>query len=180
MDITRAADLENTEVGMGDSRMTSRAASFELGYGFQKGQATLTPFAKLTRTTYERDGYTESNGIAFPVTYDTHKQDATFATLGLSAEFTAGDRGMISLTGGAEIDLNRSDNPVTGTSSIPGATSFSVASPTVENKKRVFASARYMHALDSGASVDLSVGVKQSAYTSKPTAMASIGYQVNF
>jgi probable HAF family extracellular repeat protein len=180
VDITRAASLANTESGAGDSHMISRAASFELGYGFQQGETTLTPFAKVTHTTYQRDGYTENNGIAFPVTYRDHKQDATFATIGLNAEFSAGERGMISLTGGLELDLNRSENPVTGTSAIPGATSFSVASPSVENSNRAFASARYTHSLNNGAAVDFSIGFKQSAYTNTPTALASVGYQMSF
>lgn len=180
VEITRAASLANTEAGSGDSSMKSRAASFELGYSFLQGNTTLTPFAKITRTTYERDGYTENNGIAFPVTYDAHKQDATFATLGLNADFVAGERGMIRLSGGMEFDLHRSENPVTGTSAIPGATSFSVASPKIENENRAFASARYTHALGNGAVMDFSVGFQQSAYSNKPTALAAIGYQMSF
>ena len=178
--IGRPGDLPNTERAEGESAILTMAASAEIGYSFEPEGMRLTPFGRLTWTKATRDGYTESDDAAFPVQYDDYSFEATFASLGLQADIAAGARGTVTLTGGLELDIDRSDDPVTGTSDIPLMTEFSVDGPEVEHENRGFATARYQYALADGSSIEAGVGARQSAYSDEATVLLSIGYQVNF
>ncbi len=180
MTIRRPGDLPNTERAEGESAILTMAASAELGYSFERAETRLTPFGRLTWTKATRDGYTETDDAAFPVQYDDYSFEATFATLGLQADIAAGALGTVTLTGGLELDIDRSDDPVTGTSDIPLMTEFSVDGPEVEHENRGFATARYQYALADGSSIEAGVGARQSAYSDEATVLLSIGYQVNF
>ncbi len=122
----------------------------------------------------------DNDGVDFPVSYDEHTQKSTYATLGMTAEFAVSDHGTLQLSGRMEFDLDRSQNPVTGTSDIPGMESFSVDSPALQHSNRGFALVKYIHTLSNGAAMDLSLKLQQSAYSAKPTALASLGYQIQF
>ncbi|SEW06547.1 probable extracellular repeat, HAF family [Aliiroseovarius sediminilitoris] len=180
VDITRSTTLPNTERGTGTTDMSARATSIELGYGMQRGAALVTPFMRVTRSSVQRDGYTETNAVAFPVTYDDYEVSATTATLGADLRLPVSEAGVVRLTAGVEWDLSRSADTVSGTSAIPGMTSFAVAGPPLENENRLFAEARYTHTLGNGRSYDLGLGVHQTPYAEKPSVMATIGYQMDF
>jgi len=179
-DITRAATLAATETGIGSADFRARSVLAEVGYGIDRGAMRVTPFGRLSHTKAKRDGYTEAAGIAFPVSYDDHEQSWTVLTLGVQLDRAVGQRGHLRLSAGAEFDLNRSENAVTGTSAIPGMTAFNVASPTILHDNRAFASASYLHRVAANAGVEVSLGVSQSAYSSGATVMGSIGYQIQF
>ncbi|MDE9451032.1 autotransporter domain-containing protein [Aliiroseovarius sp. Z3] len=180
VDITRSTALPNTERGTGTADMSAHATSIELGYGMQRGTALVTPFLRVTRSSVQRDGYTETGAVAFPVTYDDYEVSATTATLGADLRLPVSQAGAVRLTAGVEWDLTRSADTVSGTSAIPGMTSFAVAGPALENKNRLFAEARYTHMLGNGRSYDLGLGVHQTPYADKPSVMATIGYQMDF
>ena len=180
VDITRSTALANTERGTGNTDMSAGAASVELGYGMRQGASLITPFLRVARSTVKRDGYSETDAVAFPVTYNEYEIDATVATLGADYRMPVSDNGRIKLTAGVEFDLSRSDNSVTGSSAIPGMTTFAIAGPILEHEQRLFAEAHYTHDLSGGRSYDLGLGVHQTAYSDKPSLMASIGYQMDF
>ncbi len=180
VDITRSTQLANTETGAGSSEMRAQAASVELGYGMRYGTAHVTPFARLARSSVTRDGYTETGNVAFPVTYDDYEITATVATLGANVGKAVSDAGWLSFSAGVEWDLSRNSGPVTGTSDIPGMTNFSIAGPITERDRRVFAEVRYTHQLGNGRAFDIGIGATQTPYSKEATAMASIGYQMNF
>ncbi len=179
-EITRAATLANTEAGTGTTKLRASSVLAEVGYGLDRGAMRLTPFGRLSHTKAKRDGYAEAAGIAFPVSYDDHEQSWTVLTLGMQLDQAVGQRGHMRLTAGAEFDLNRSENAVTGTSAIPGMTVFNVASPTIVNDNRAFATASYLHSVAANAAVEVSLGVSQSAYSSGATVTGAIGYQFRF
>lgn len=180
VDITRSTALPNTERGTGSTDMSARASLIELGYGMQRGATLVTPFMRITRSSVQRDGYTETGAVAFPVTYDDYEVSATVATLGANLRLPVSDAGEIRLTAGVDWDLSRSTDAVTGSSDIPGMTSFAIAGPALENENRLFAEARYTHTLGNGRSYDLGLGVHQTPYADKPSVMATIGYQMDF
>lgn len=103
----------------------------------------MTPFARLTGSRVERDGFAETNAIGFPLTYDEHEDEAR---LDVSAQ------GTLELGAGISHDLDRDTDPVTGTSAIPGFTNFSVDGPDLENRTRGHVSAGISHALGAGRS----------------------------
>ncbi|MCK8462990.1 autotransporter domain-containing protein [Aliiroseovarius sp. S1339] len=180
VEITRSTALANTERGTGTTDMSARAASVEMGYAMRRGSALITPFMRVARSSVQRDGYSETGSVAFPVTYNDYEVNATLATLGTDVRLPVSDAGVVRLTAGVEWDLSRSTDAVTGTSAIPGMTSFAIAAPTLEHEERLFAEARYTHSLGNGRSYDLGVGLQQTAYAEKPSLTASIGYQMDF
>ena len=180
VDITRSTALANTERGTGTTDMSAHATSIELGYGMQRGAALVTPFMRVTRSSVQRDGYTETGAVAFPVTYDDYEVSATIATLGADVRIPVSDAGVVRLNAGVDWDLSRSTNTVSGTSAIPGMTTFAIAGPALENEKRLFAEAHYTHSLGNGRSYDVGLGVNQTAYADKPSVMATVGYQMDF
>ncbi|WP_371171359.1 autotransporter domain-containing protein [Aliiroseovarius sp. 2305UL8-7] len=180
VDITRSTALANTERGTGNTDMSAGAASAELGYGISRGASLITPLLRVARSSVKRDGYSETDAVAFPVTYNAYEIDATVATLGADYRMPVSNNGRIKLTAGLEFDLSRSDSSVTGSSAIPGMTTFAIAGPTLEHEQRLFAEAHYTHDLSGGRSYDLGLGVHQTAYSDKPSLMASIGYQMDF
>lgn len=180
VDITRSTVLPNTEQGTGTSDLSAQAASVELGYGLRKGSMVVVPFLRLSRSVVQRDGYTETGSVAFPVTYDDYEIASTIATIGTNISMPVSDAGVVKFSAGLEWDLSRSSNSVTGTSDIPGMTDFAIAGPSLEHNQRLFAEARYVHTLSAGRSYDLGLGVQQTPYSDKPSVMASIGYQMDF
>ena len=180
VEITRSTALANTERGTGTTDMSAHATSIELGYGLQRGAALVTPFLRVTRSSVQRDGYTETGAVAFPVTYDDYEVSATIATLGADVRIPVSEAGVVRLNAGVDWDLSRTANTVSGTSAIPGMTTFAIAGPALENEKRLFAEAHYTHSLGNGRSYDVGLGINQTAYADKPSVMATVGYQMNF
>ncbi|MCI2394996.1 hypothetical protein [Aliiroseovarius sediminis] len=180
VDISRSTVLPNTERGMGTTDLGARAASVELGYGMRRGDIVVAPFVRVARTVVQRDGYTEDNSVAFPVTYDDHDITATVATLGTNVRLPVSDAGVVKLSAGVEWDLSRSTDPVSGSSAIPGMTDFAIAGPSLEHDERLFAEARYVHTLSAGRSYDVGLGIQQTPYSDKPSLMAAIGFQMDF
>lgn len=179
--ITREATATATETGIGEADMKAASVEAQVSYTMAMGNdGIIAPYAGVTRSTYRRDGYTEKGDVTFPVTYDEYDQKTVFATLGLSASKRTGLQGVLTIDGGMEIDINRSENAVTGSSTIPGMTSFSVDAPGVEHDKRAFFNATYEHAFMDGSMIDVSVGVRQDAYSKHPSKVASIGYRLSF
>jgi len=178
--ILRDASLSSTEAGFGDSRLSATSLQAEIGYGMDRGSMRITPFAGLRHTKVKRDGYTETNAVSFPLTYDDYEQSWTVARFGVHADMAAGARGQLRLSAGLETDLSRSNDPVTGTSSLPGMTTFAVPAAAVAHDTRGFVQGQYVHGLGNGSAIDLSLGIAQSAYGGGALVTAAIGWQMHF
>lgn len=178
--IVRAATLANTEAGTGTSLLATTAGSFEIGTGIQAGKALLTPFVRIAAMSTTRAGYTEANTIAFPVTYDAYRQDIVVATVGIEGRTQLSPTHTLRYGIGLEQDLSRSANPVTGTSAVPGMTTFSVPAPAVVNASRGYATIGISHRFTNGSEVTLDAGVRQSPYATAPTLSAAVGYEIRF
>ncbi len=178
--ILRDASLASTEAGFGTSKLSATSLQAEIGYGMDRGAMRITPFAGLRHTKVSRDGYTETNAVSFPLTYDAYDQSWTVARLGVHADMAVGARGQLRLSGGLDVDLDRGTDPVTGTSALPGMTTFSVAGAQVTHDVRGFAQARYVHGLGNGQAFDVSLGMAQSAYGGGAVVTAGLGWQMHF
>lgn len=178
--ITRATALASTERGTGDSSMRARSGSIEVGYGVAQGPMMITPFARLARTVSSRDGYAETTSAAFPIRYDDYEISETTATIGANIGTALGDKGFLTVSGGIEWDLSRNAGNVTGTSDIPGMTTFTIPGPVLEHEQRLFAEARYVHQLGNGRAYDVGIGLHQTPYAKKPSLTATVGYSMSF
>ena len=90
------------------------------------------------------------------------------------------ERTSITVGLGISHDVHRSSNPVTGTSTIPGLTTFSVPGPAVVNRTRGYASVGVIQAVGNGAAIRASATVAQSPWTKSATLSARIGYEMRF
>ena len=178
--ITRAATLVNTEAGTGTAALSTYAASFELGYGLNVQAVNLIPFLRVSVSQSQRDGYTEGAAITFPVTYDAYTEAQATATLGFAGSTALTPNNELRFGGGVEVDISRSNAPVTGSSAIPGMLAFSIAAPTVLNASRGYLSAGYSHMFTNGAELSLNLTASQSAFATTPTYGVAMGYTVRF
>lgn len=178
--ITRTSNLVSTEAGHGETTMQTMSASAEVGYSFAAGPIQVSPVLKLATASSIRGGYTEVNDISFPVTFNKLVQTETTLSLGINGSTTVGQSGSFSFGLGVERDLSRSNNPVTGSSAVPGMTTFSVAGPTVINPTRAFASVGYTRTGIYGGDLSVGLNVAQTAFTNAPTFGASMSFELKF
>ena len=178
--IERGALLPGTFAGQGEADHRSAALSAELGWGHPVAGGVVIPFARLAVARTERDAYTETTATAFPLSFDSHRETVSTLTLGLDSRFAVGAAGTLRLSAGVSHDINRDQNPLTGTSAIPGMATFSVAAPAVVNETRGFGFVSYRHELSAAQAVTTSFGMEQQAWTGKPSANLRIGYEMRF
>lgn len=179
-DVTRQDILPNTERGEGATSLTTTGLSAEIGYGYAVPRGVVTPFARLTGSRVERDGFAETDAIAFPLSYDAHEDEALTVTLGADARLDVSAQVTLELGVGISHDLDRDTDPVTGTSAIPGFTNFSVDGPDLENRTRGHVSAGYSHALGAGRAISGSLSLSQSPWADDVSVGARVGYEMRF
>jgi probable HAF family extracellular repeat protein len=179
-DITREALLPGTLAGSGNARITTAAASVEVGQGFATASGVVIPYARLSHGRTTRSAYAEAGATGFPLSFEEHEDDATTLTLGVDSRMAVGAQGTLRLGAGVSHDLSRSTDPIRGTSAIPGFTSFEVAGPALENRTRLHLEASYSHSLANGAAVTGSAGIAQQPWSSTPSIGVRIGYDMRF
>ena len=177
-DVTREATLANTEEGTGNTKIDNAVALAEIGYGVRRGRSIIVPRLSLIHSTGTNDGYTESDTIAFPVTYDDYDFDLTLATLAADVFVGLTSNTMLEFVLGIESDLHRSSNTVTGSSL--ATADFAIGVPEVLNKNRAFASVNLRRRFAPGRILEGRLGLRQSPFTDELSHSAGISYIVNF
>lgn len=177
--IKRDNQLSDTEAGSGDSKLVTRAATLEVGYDMKHAVADVTPFLRVAHSTAKRDGYSEGTDIDFPIAFNDYRQSVTTASVGVDTRRLHGAT-ELRFGAGMEIDLHRSDDPVTGSSAIPGLGVFSIHAPEVTNDARAFASVGLSHFFVNASALRLDAKLGQSAYSNAPTASVALGYEIRY
>ena len=179
-DVTREAILPGTVQGEGRSRVSTAGLSAELGYGVPLQNGVAVPFARLAAARTTRAAYTEDAAAVFPLSFDRHRDSSVVATLGVDGQFALAQRTSLTAGLGVSHDLHRSENPVTGTSAIPGLATFSVAGPSVVNSTRGYVTTGVTHGLGDGAAIRASATLAQSAWNNSVSMSARLGYEMRF
>ncbi len=174
--VTRDAGFANTEIGVGNTTVSASAFSAEAGFGQQLGKASVNSFVRLARSSASRAAFTETAGATFPISYDSLTVDHTTFSIGTAAKFNITNRSSLTIGASVEKDLNSSNNPITGTSAIPGFTSFSVAGPTTVNDTRGAVSASYEYGLRNGSSISVNAYAAQARYSNTLASGMSVAY----
>lgn len=177
--IARDSSLTGTEAASGNSKLTSKSASFEVGYKTLLSGQAVSPYFRLTRAITTRDAYTEQ-ADNFPISYSENKQTATTATVGIKMQTELPSNIALRYGLGVDFDLARSDAAIEGTSQIPGMTSISVAAPAVQNKARLLIKSGLTKFYHDGSSMSFDLGIQQNTYSSGTTVIGSVGYTVQF
>jgi len=93
LQLRRPTDLPNTEAGEGQSQMQGTAYSLATGQNFTLGSGRqIGWYAAVRHSDLRRDGYTESNGVAFPVHYGELRLRETSAAVGARAAIPLGSQ----------------------------------------------------------------------------------------
>ena len=177
--IARDSSLTGTEAASGNSKLTSKSASFEVSYKTLLSGQAVSPYLRLTRAITTRDAYTEQ-ADSFPIAYSENKQTATTATVGIKMQTKLPSNIALRYGLGVDFDLARSDAAIEGTSQIPGMTSISVAAPAVQNKARLLLKSGLTKFYYDGSSMSFDLGVQQNTYSSGTTVIGSVGYTIQF
>jgi len=129
VNITRTT-LPNTEAGQGSSTVSAQGAQLEGAYGFSVGDSWITsPFAGITATSVARNGYTETAGATFPITYNQVTQSGT--TVYAGAKVMGFVTPKISVGASAGVQQALSSNISNYSGSIYYLGSFSLAAPSI-------------------------------------------------
>ena len=139
--LTRDASLSYNEAGSGSATLRERGFSGELAHAMRWGDVLVSPFAGINWVKAERGAYAEASSVYYPLTYAAFGRISRNLRLGLRSEGLMGQdlRWRVSL--GTERDLSGRVTAFSGTSDIPGLTSFSLAGEALPNIWRPLASA---------------------------------------
>jgi probable HAF family extracellular repeat protein len=178
--INRGAGFANVVPLTGSADLNSTAVHASLSYGVKaKSGWLLTPKAGLTWIETSRDAYSETTG-AFPATFDKLTSHSSFASLGISAQRPIGAKASVSLGAGADIDLSASRVNLSGTSTLPGMTSFDVTDSLSRNRVRPYVAAEYSYNLSDRSKLDGGLQVATPVYGDTPLFNLGVRYTISF
>lgn len=181
--LARSGALENTEAGLGASRLKAWAIGGEVGYGVKLAQdVRLTPYVGLRYGYAGRRGYTEAttSDVEYPVTYAAYSQRLTTGATGLVLNGNLNSQIDYKLGGGIEYDLKSTGQDFAGSSNVPDMATFALSDTASDNKFRGQGSAELGYAITPKARMTLGVSVRGEGYTDKINANVTAGLQLGF
>ena len=178
-EIARGRLLSDVVPATGNARITTLAASATLGYGFDTGGWLLTPSATLAHFDTRRAAYDET-GASFNASFDEAQARQTVLTLEMTAQTPLGAQGRLTLGGGIEHLLDEQAPRLTGTSDIPGLTTFDIEAMTAQNRTRPFAHLGYQYDLANDASISTDLRVSGAAHGNTPVLGVGLHYRWRF
>ena len=104
---TRVAYGETGEAGSGTAKLNSQSYLAELSYAFQYQDKTLVrPYFGLRYTKLKRDGYSESSGAEYALTYEALNDRSTTALMGARVNYQVTPKTTLTANLGIEQDLH--------------------------------------------------------------------------
>lgn len=171
--------LAYTEAGQGSTSLTSYGAQLEGAYGIALGDSgsVLSPLVGIRGTQVRRNGYTETIGATFPISYNAVSQSATTAYAGAKVGAWLSPTVSINASAGMEQDL--SSNLSNNSGSIYFLGSFSVTAPTVR-QTRAFAGSNLDYWLEKNQKVGLGLYYNQQSLNVSNSLSAMLQYTAGF
>ena len=175
VNITRTT-LANTEAGQGSSTMTTQGAQLESAYGFAVGNSWIaSPLAGIRTTSVVRNGYTETAGATFPITYNSVTQSATTAYAGAKVMGYVTPKVSVGAGAGVEQDLSSNISNYGGSIYYLGA--FSLTAPSIQ-KTRPFVSANADYWIEKNQRVSLSAYYNQQSLNTSNGITTMLTYTI--
>ena len=168
--------LANTEAGQGNSTLTTQGAQLEAAYGIAANESWIvSPLAGVRASSVSRNGYTETAGASFPITYNSVTQSATTAYAGAKVMGYVLPKVSVGVNAGVEQDLNSSVSNYSGSIYYLGG--FSLAAPSIQ-KTRAFVGANTAYWLDKNERVSLGVYYNQQSLNTSNGITAMLNYTI--
>jgi probable HAF family extracellular repeat protein len=175
VNVTRTT-LSNTEAGQGASTMTTQGAQLESAYGFAIGDRWIaSPLAGVRATSVVRNGYTETAGATFPITYNSVTQSATTAYAGAKVMGYVTPKVSVGASAGVEQDLSSNISNYSG--SIYYLGNFSLVAPTI-SQTRPFAAANADYWMEKNQRVSLSAYYNKQSLNTSNGITAMLNYTI--
>ena len=175
VNITRTT-LSNTEAGQGTSTMTTQGAQLESAYGFAVGNSWVaSPLAGIRTTSVVRNGYTETAGATFPITYNSVTQSATTAYAGAKVMGYVTPKVSVGAGAGVEQDLSSNISNYSGSIYYLGA--FSLTAPSIQ-KTRPFVSANADYWIEKNQRVSLGAYYNQQSLNTSNGITTMLTYTI--
>ncbi|MFS8048746.1 hypothetical protein [Rhizobium sp. BR 314] len=178
--ITRGLSLDNVVPVAGSAGLSTFGARAGIGYGFVAGDWLLTPSASIDTYRMDRSAYNEDTDADFPIGYGKLSGRLTTATFSLGGSRPISEHQSISLQAGVVTDLDHSVTGLTGTSSIPGRTSFTQPETLDRNNVRPFLAGSYSFAIGTRSTVSVAAGVSRASYGNAPAVGLNVGFNAVF
>ena len=177
VDITRPS-LAFTEAGQGSTAMTTQGAQLETAYGFAVNDSWVaSPLAGIRATSVVRNGYTETAGALFPVTYNSATRTATTAYVGAKVIGYVTPKMTVGASLGVERDLNSNISDNSGSIYYLGA--YSLAAPDM-SETRHFVAANADYSLEKNQRVSLSAYYNKQSLNASHGTTATLNYMIGF
>ena len=168
--------LANTEAGQGSSTMTTQGAQLEGAYGFALNDGWIaSPLLGIKATQVSRNGYSETAGATFPVTYNAVTQSATTTYAGAKVFGYVAPQVSIGANAGVEQDLASSISKYSGTIDTLGA--FNQTAPAIK-KTRAFVAANTDYWLEKNQRVSFGVYYNQQSFNTANGITAMLSYTI--
>jgi probable HAF family extracellular repeat protein len=168
--------LANTEAGQGSSTLTTQGAQLEAAYGIAANENWIvSPLAGIKATSVSRNGYTETAGASFPITYNAVTQSATTVFAGAKIMGYVIPKVSVGVNAGVEQDLNSSVSNYSGSIYFLGG--FSLAAPSIQ-KTRAFVGANTAYWLEKNERVSLGVYYNQQSLNTSNGITAMLNYTI--
>jgi probable HAF family extracellular repeat protein len=177
VDITRPS-LAFTEAGQGSTAMTTQGAQLETAYGFAVNDSWVaSPLAGIRATSVVRNGYTETAGALFPVTYNSATRTATTAYVGAKVMGYVTPKMSVGASLGVERDLNSNISDNSGSIYYLGA--YSLAAPDM-SETRHFVAANADYSFEKNQRVSLSAYYNKQSLNASHGTTATLNYMIGF
>ena len=177
VDITRPS-LAFTEAGQGSTAMTTQGAQLETAYGFAVNDSWVaSPLAGIRATSVVRNGYTETVGALFPVTYNSATRTGTTAYLGAKVMGYVTPKMTVGVSAGVERDLNSNISDNSGSIYYLGA--YSLAAPDM-SETRHFVAANADYSFEKNQRVSLSAYYNKQSLNASHGTTATLNYMIGF
>jgi probable HAF family extracellular repeat protein len=177
VDITRPS-LAFTEAGQGSTAMTSQGAQLETAYGFAVNDSWVaSPLAGIRATSVVRNGYTETVGALFPVTYNSATRTGTTAYVGAKVMGYVTPKMTVGASLGVERDLNSNISDNSGSIYYLGA--YSLAAPDM-SETRHFVAANADYSFEKNQRVSLSAYYNKQSLNASHGTTATLNYMIGF
>ena len=168
--------LANTEAGQGSSTMTTQGAQLESAYGFAVGDGWVaSPIVGIKATKVSRNGYAETAGATFPITFNTVNQSATTAYAGAKVFGYVTPNVSVGASAGVEQDVTSSMSNYSG--SIYYLGDFSMTAPAILHT-RAFVGANTDYWIEKNRRVSLGVYYNQQSLNTANGVTAMLNYTI--
>jgi hypothetical protein len=181
MTFIRGSNLSDVQESREDADVRSYIAIAEASYGFTvKDNWVASPMARLKWAQSQRDGYSESDDLAFSADYDGATEESLGLAIGLDQRFFINEQNALRLGVGTEFDLSYSEPDIIGTSNMPGMSSFQINLDLDRNEWRGFADVEHQLLFGPERVLSTRLYIQTPTYGSEAVLGASASLRLSF